>query len=268
MNARTVDPAADRRSAAPRRADLRTVTLAERPDLTAAVSAVLSSRWPTFILAGTPGHGVDLDELLAQVPEHQVVLLDSADTVLGAGMSVPLSWDQSIAGLPAGWDGAVRAGADQLHRGGRPNAACALSITMAPEATGQGLAAHLVGALKSAAASAGAVALLAPVRPVLKARYPLTDLSRYLAWRTADGAVFDPWLRMHLRLGGLQVAIASPSMTITGSIADWQSWVNMPLPGRGEYIIPAGLVPLSVDPRAGAGTYREPNVWVVHRAAP
>ncbi|HEX8629691.1 MAG TPA: hypothetical protein VF755_16110, partial [Catenuloplanes sp.] len=239
----------------------------DRPDLGDSIAGVLGSRWPAFRLAGIPGHGVDLDALVRAVPDHQVLLLDAADNVLGVGLSVPVDWDQTVDGLPAGWDGAVRAGAELLDRGGHADAVCGLSVTMTPDAAGRGLATHLVGALRAAAAQAGAVALLAPVRPLLKARYPLTSMGRYLSWRTADGEAFDPWLRLHLRLGGLQVGIAAPSISVTGSIADWQDWVDMPLPGRGEYIIAEGLVPLVVDQNAGTATYREPNVWVVHRAA-
>lgn len=264
---RPAQPRAYGPGAVPGPDDLRIVTLAERPELGDTIGHVLRSRWPAFMLAGTPGHGVDLAALVRAVPDQQVLLLDATDNVLGVGLSVPVGWDQSIDGLPAGWDGAVRAGAELLDAGGRADALCALSITMTPGATGRGLATHLVGALRTAAAQAGAVALLSPVRPLLKARYPLTSMGRYLSWRTADGATFDPWLRLHLRLGGLQVGIAAPSRTITGSIADWQDWVDMPLPGRGEYIIGAGLVPLVVDQNAGTATYREPNVWVVHRAA-
>src|SRR5690242_14307113 len=91
---------------------LRTVTLAERPDLIGSVIPVLASRWPAFMLFGRPGHGVDLADLLSRAPAHQVLLVDAADEVLAVGLSTPLAWDRTADGLPAGWDGAVAAGAD------------------------------------------------------------------------------------------------------------------------------------------------------------
>jgi GNAT superfamily N-acetyltransferase len=246
-------------------ADIRIVTLADRPDLAGSIPDVLGSRWPTFMLAGHPGHDVELTGLLAQAPGHQVLLVDAADQVLGVGLSVPLEWDGTVGGLPAGWDGAVTASADLIGRGGTPNAGCALSITLTPAATGRGLAAGMIEALKRAAANAGAAALIAPVRPVLKTRYPLTPMDLYLTWRTEDDRVFDPWLRLHVELGATVLGVADPSMTITGSVADWRDWVDLPFPGSGEYVIRGGLAPLVVDRDADAGVYREPNVWVVHR---
>ena len=55
--------------------------------------------------------------------------------------------------------------------------------------------------MRTAAVRAGLDALLAPVRPTLKERYPLTPTERYLSWRRDDGQLFDPWLRVHERLG-------------------------------------------------------------------
>jgi hypothetical protein len=240
------------------------VTLAARPDLADAIPSVLASRWPAFMLAGRPGHDVDLARLAVEAPEHQVLLLDGADEVLGVGLSVPLHWDGTTAGLPAGWDGAVTAGAGLLARGGAPTAVSALSITLAPAATGRGLAAGMIGALKHAAARAGATALIAPVRPVLKCRHPRTPMARYLTWRTGDGRVFDPWVRLHLDLGGTLLGVAYPSMTISGTVAEWQEWTGVPMPASGGYEIPGGLAPLVVDAAAGRGVYREPNVWIAH----
>jgi hypothetical protein len=244
---------------------LRTVTLAQRPDLLGRVMGVLASRWPAFMLAGRPGHDVDLVKLLTAVPQHQLLLIDDRDDVLGAGLSVPLHWDRTVEGLPAGWDGAVSAAARLLDEGGTGNAVSALSITLTPAATGRGLAEGMIRAMRAAAAGAGAEALIAPVRPVLKAQYPLIPMAQYLTWRTDDGRVFDPWVRLHQRLGALQVGVAYPSMTVTGSIAQWQDWTELSLPASGEYVIPGGLVPLTVDRRKGEAVYREPNVWMVHR---
>ena len=41
----------------------------------------------------------------------------------------------------------------------------------------------------------------APFRPSWKERYPLVPIERYAAWRRADGLLFDPWMRVHERLG-------------------------------------------------------------------
>jgi hypothetical protein len=246
---------------------LRIVTLEQRPDLAPAIPDVLASRWPTFLLAGRPGHDVNMFALLAAAPQHQVLLLDTDDAVLGVGLSVPLDWDRTVDGLPAGWDGAVSCAARLIDAGGAANAVSALSITLRPAAGGRAIAARMVTALKAAAAGVGIDALIAPVRPVLKSQYPLAPMAQYLTWRTPDDQVFDPWLRLHLRLGGVQVGVAYPSVTIKGTVAEWQEWTDLSLPAAGEYVIAGGLVPLTVDRRADLATYREPNVWFVHRTA-
>jgi hypothetical protein len=62
--------------------------------------------------------------------------------------------------------------------------------------------------MKAAAADHGLGALIAPVRPTLKDRYPLTPMERYALWERDDGLPFDPWLRVHRRLGARFLAIA------------------------------------------------------------
>lgn len=246
--------------------DLRLVTLAERPDLTDEIGALLASRWPMFMLAGHPGHDENLDALIQAFPEHQVLAVDSEDRVRGVAFSLPLAWDGSSAGLPAGWDDAVTRAAALRRSGGRAEAASALSITVASDASRRGLAVRLIEALGQATRRAGCRALIAPVRPVLKDRYPLVDLEEYLTWRTPDGEPFDPWVRTHLRVGARLLGVAAASMTITGPVADWRTWLEDPLPGTGSYVVPGGIAPLVVE--HGVGTYVEPNVWLVHDVEP
>lgn len=245
--------------------DLRLLSLADRPDLADEVGALLASRWPTFMLAGRPGHDEDLFALLQAAPEHQVVAVDADDRVRGAAFSLPITWDGTAADLPLGWDDAVsRAG---RHEPGSPvQAATALSITVAPDATRRGLAVRLIEALRDATAQAGGRALVAPVRPVLKERYPLVAMDDYLTWQTGDGVAFDPWVRTHLRLGARLHGVAESSMTISGSVEDWRRWLDDPIPGPGRYVAPGGLAPVVID--GDSGTYVEPNVWLVHDVTP
>jgi hypothetical protein len=227
---------------------------------------LLPTRWPTFMLAGHPGHDVDLTALLLSAPEHQIMLMDDRDVLCGAGLSIPVCWDGRVADLPAGWDDAVTRSAALVRSKQRPNAVCALSITLAAGLGGLDLGARMVSNLARAAYDAGATSLIAPVRPTLKSRYPLVSMERYLSWRR-DGELFDPWLRLHLRLGAKVLALSPTSMTLTGSIAEWEGWLDMKLPDDGEFVIPGGLVPLLVDTATGTATYREPNVWVQHRSS-
>jgi hypothetical protein len=237
---------------------VQTCTGSERPDLVPEVPTLLAARWPRFMLEGHPGHEVDLPALAASCLDLQVLLIDG-DQLVGAGIALPLDWDGTVAGLPSGWDNAITRSAAQPSGA----AVCALSVTFT---AGQDSAAPsvILAAMKQAARQRGARWLVVPVRPVLKTRYPITPMERYLDWRTDDGQPFDPWLRRHLTDGARILATAPVSMTITGTITEWHEWLGMALPDTGDYVIPGGLEPLHVDRDADHAVYREPNVWVCY----
>lgn len=240
-------------------------SLAERPALIQEVRTLLAKQWPAYTLIGDAGHGVDLEELLLRLPEHQLVLLDEQEVLCGVGLSLPVRWDGTAADLPAGWDDAIVSGERLLQDGVSSDTLCVLSITVTPSQTRRGLAERLITALKGRAAEIGAHSMIAPVRPAHKSQYPLIPLTDYLTWARPDGQSFDPWLRVHLRLGGEISAIAPESMVVTGSVTDWEGWLGTPLPGSGDYVIDGGLAPLRIDHEADRGIYVEPNVWVSYR---
>ena len=243
------------------------VTLADHPSMVPDIWDLLGSRWPTFTLAGRAAHGVDLERMLLTVPEQQVLVTDAYGELCGVGLSVPLRWDGTTDDLPAGWDDAIVQSSSLLAAGAPTNTICALSVTIAEDAGGRGLAERVMTGLAEVAASRGASALITPVRPNLKSRYPLVSMQSYLSWRNDQDEVFDPWLRLHLRMGATTLGVAASSMTVGGSIKEWEEWLSLPLPGSGSYVISGGLVPLQVDAEADWGVYCEPNVWVQHRVA-
>ena len=108
-------------------------------------------------------------------------------------------------------------------------------------------------------------ALIAPVRPIWKERYPLVPIERYANWRRADGRLFDPWMRVHERLGADVLKPEPCSLRITGTVAEWEEWTRMSFPESGEYWFPGGLAPLTISRDADRGRYWEPNVWMHHR---
>lgn len=64
--------------------------------------------------------------------------------------------------------------------------------------------------------------------------------------------------------GGTIIAAAPRSETMTGTVAEWESWTGMAFPATGDYVIPRGLSILHIDTVEDSGTYTEPNVWVRH----
>jgi len=102
------------------------------------------------------------------------------------------------------------------------------------------------------------------VRPALKSSYPLTSLDRYIHWRRADGRDFDPWVRVHRRLGAEILALAPQSMVIEGTVTDWEEWTGLRFPESGPYVVPGALQPVLIDHAADQGRYDDPNVWMRH----
>jgi hypothetical protein len=79
--------------------------------------------------------------------------------------------------------------------------------------------------------------LIAPVRPSRKQDYPISPIERYARWTHPDGLPFDPWIRVHVRLGGRLGRVIPRSLRITGTIADWETWTHLPFPETGEVLV-------------------------------
>jgi hypothetical protein len=179
---------------------------------------------------------------------------------------VPFAWDVHSRTLPPGGvDAVLSQGLSMLREGCAPTAASALMIVVAPERLGQGCSALCIRAMADAVRARGLADLVAPVRPTQKHRYPLAPMARYARWRRADGSHFDPWLRVHERVGGELVGVAAAAMTVRGSVREWEEWTEMAFPETGHYVLPGGLVPVEIDMERGEGLYVEPAVWVRHR---
>ena len=113
-----------------------------------------------------------------------------------------------------------------------------------------------------AARLAGLAPLVAPVRPSWKDRYPLTPIERYARWTRADALPFDPWMRVHGRLGAKILRPEPKSLRIEAPVEDWERWTGLTFPEDGDYVFPFGLAPVRVH--GGVGLYWEPNVWMLH----
>jgi len=241
------------------------VTHAERPDLEdQAQGEDFLSQWPTFMF-----HDPVADEhypiMYERCPEFQFSIIDDAGSLLANGNSIPVAWDGTLEHLPTGWDEALVRGSVGVQDGAAPTALCALQATVSSRCGGRGLGSSLVNAMKLLAQAARLESLIAPVRPSLKAEYPLIPIDDYVTWRRSDGLFFDPWLRVHERLGASVLAIALESMKIPGSRTDWETWTGLNFSTSGEYIVDGALAPIVFDADADLGVYIEPNVWMLHR---
>jgi len=235
------------------------VRYADRPDLLELRNETLSRRtFPEYMHHNEPGR-LYWGRLYDQFPDFQVALLDG-DELVAEAHAVPIPWDGSLEDLPAGWDeGFVRGMTSERE----PTCLQALAISVAPARQGQRLSSTMIQAFRDMARAAGLGSVIAPVRPTLKERYPLIPIEDYIAWRREDGSHFDPWIRLHERVGGKIIAPAPRSMVMRAPVADWEEWTGMQFPADGDYVFPEALATLQV--RNGLGTHIEPNIWLEHR---
>ena len=248
--------------------DFRVVTAAERPDLIDAMRELGASPWPEFLLDHDEVVNRLWDRLYELWPDYQFALADPGrDDLLAVGNCLPIRWDGDPSTLPAGGiDAVLESGVATFEAGLEPTAASALMIVVAPDHLGHGLSAACIEVMRGIVADHGLASLVAPVRPTEKHRYPLIPMGQYASWRRADGSLFDPWLRTHERVGGVGTGVAPASMTIRGSVAEWEEWTGLSMPETGSYVVPGALVPVEIDRERDVGLYVEPNSWMVHRA--
>ena len=188
---------------------------------------------------------------------------DDREEVVGVGHAIPAAWNGDKASLPdRGFDAMLEA--RFAPKPPTPTVLCALGITIAPEWRGQGLSLRMIERMAEIGSDCGLDTLIAPVRPTLKHRYPLTPLERYLAWRRPDGTHLDPWLRTHERLGADIVKVAQNSVVVRGTVAQWEEWTGTVFPESGAYVVPGALVPIEINRERDEGVYVEPNVWMIH----
>jgi len=246
-------------------ANYKRVTGHDRDDLLKVSSDLTVPEWPEFML-NDPVANKYWGDLYRKFPEYQFLMVDGeTEDVVASCNSVPLFWEDDFRNLPdEGWDWALAQAFEDLQRNQKPTVLCAISVTVPSRHRKKGISAHALRAMKQTGREQGLHSLIAPVRPTMKHRYPLTPMRRYVNWKDSDGIPKDPWLRVHAREGGRIVKICPRSMRITGPIDKWEEWTGMRFPGSDFYIVPGALAQVKINWDINEGTYVEPNVWMVH----
>ncbi|MGH3393801.1 MAG: hypothetical protein ACRDPO_03840, partial [Streptosporangiaceae bacterium] len=231
-------------------------TAEERPDLWATVreQGMFRDVWPEYNQHGNHT-GRYFGELFPRYAHLQVLFTDRrSDQIIGRGRTIPFRWDGTLESLAAGIDAV---GIQAVTEPGPPTALSALAAEVAADYQGGGLSGLIIMAMAGVARQHGLGPLVAPVRPSWKDRYPLIPIDRYARWQRPDRLPFDPWQRVHARLGATLLRTEPRSMDINAPVADWEAWTQMAFPDDGEYTFPGGLAPLTVTGDTGA--YWEPN---------
>ncbi len=241
---------------------MQTYSLAERPDLVPAFWSIAGD-WPAFMLED-PTSLFAYEVAVTDFPQLHLVVLDGDEPVARLH-AVPLEAD--VADLPPrGWDHAMQYAERMVATGATPDFSTVslIEARVAVDRRGEGLSGHLLAEARQRFAQLGTKDLVGPVRPTRKSREPRTPASEYAHRVRQDGLPEDPWLRVHARLGGRIVGIASLSMVIPGTLTQWREWTGLPFDTDGLVDVEGGLSPVHVDLANDHGVYVEPNVWVHH----
>ena len=243
---------------------LKTVLMKDRMDLFEAQNKIVVKVWPKFMLNDTVSNKYFF-RLYEDFPEYQYLLMQGEE-IVGSGNSLPLFWDKKPKDLPdEGWDWALIKGFEDKEKDINTNVLCAISITINPKYQRKGISSEMVKAMLKIGKVHNLESLILPARPTLKKNYPLIPMKKYIHWVREDGTPFDPWLRVHTRLGAEIIKVCPKAMKIAGSISDWKNWTGMNFPYSGKYIIPEALQPIEFDVERDIGIYFDPNVWTIHR---
>lgn len=231
----------------------------ERPELRDRKGPLLDA-WPRFMLEDEVSNRC-WGLLYERFGAFQHFLVSEDDELVAEVNSIPVELD--VDALPErGWDEALERGTTGTDT---PTVVSAIQVLIAPGRQGQGLSKLCLERMRETAVAHGFEDLVAPVRPSVKDRYPLVPIERYIRWTREDGSLLDPWLRVHAALGAELVGPCRESMTVEGSVAEWEEWTGLAFPESGDYVVRGALEPVRIDREADLGTYVEPNVWMHHR---
>ena len=200
------------------------------------------------------------DHIVARYAEYTFYICNENDTLMLSGTAVPLHYSAPLDSLPdGGWRWVISQAATNDQP---PTMLCALGIHIEKPYRGHGLTRLALQTIHDLAAQHGFTQLIVPVRPSQKANFPLIPMRDYITWQREDGLLYDAWMRAHQHTGARVLHVAAASMVVRGTVAQWVAWTGGEFPGDGQYIVPGGLVPMTVT--NGEGVYEEPNVWMVH----
>ncbi len=213
--------------------------------------------WPEYLLSwDCPGW----DEIFEQFKEYQVIVLDG-NSLAGLGFTVPIFYDGKNEDIEDDISVLILTALAQRRENVSPNRLLAISAVVNEENKGKGISSIVLKAMKDKAAQKKFKSVFLPTRPILKHKYPLIPISEYALWKNEGGEPFDPWTRLHARMGGRIFKTSESCIKIKGSSSQWLKWTGLSFISSGKYIVPGGLSPVCYDKDSDAGIYDMPCVW-------
>ncbi len=237
-------------------------TVKSRPDLAEQMQKLYAGAFPKFM--GAERVMRTYWKFVEEEFSDYQILLTSEDKVIAIVNSGAFNFDGDNAELDEGgiyWG--LKKIASDFYKNKKPNAFMALQITINPDYKGKRLSYICVKELIRLGKEKGYTRLFIPIRPSAKFKYPLMDSEKYFSWTNEEGLPFDPWIRVHVKLGATIVKKCN-GIFISGTISEWEDWTGLKFPYSGEYIVPGALQPIKVDIEKGTVEYSQENLWLVH----
>jgi hypothetical protein len=236
-------------------------TLNEKPDYADVIDELSHESWPEFLLHGDV---TNWDLLFDTFASFQIMVCDWDGDLLAVGHTVPFVWNGTVEDLPETISLIISRAYDAHINKQVPNTVSALAAMVGERYRRRGLSTEIIRQMILLASKSGCDFLIAPVRPTLKEQFPLASMDDYIQWTDQNGEAFDPWIRVHLRLGAEVLGVASCTLKVEGSVSDWEKWTGITFPESGDHIVPGALQPVSIDRSLDIGRYEDPNVWIMH----
>ncbi len=233
--------------------------LSQNPKLATIINEMDKEAWPNFLFNGT----MQSEFWLNPLSKHQdfQLIFSIEDEYVGCGRTAPIFWNGKFEDIPSGYDQVV----EEVEVKDKPwNTLVGLAGIVSKKHLGKGISYQIIKDFVALARKHDLTNILIPVRPTFKSKYPLVTMENYIQWKKGNWP-YDPWLRVHVKLGGEILKLAEPSMIVEGKVAEWQKWTGLYFGESGEYIVPGALNPVMIDLEKDYGRYVEPNVWVLHR---
>lgn len=219
--------------------------------------------WPTFLLRDIQQAGswsYVYDDFL----DYQFAYFDG-NNLVGIGNAMGLKFDDDFDKLPEkGLDWAAEKSKSDKAAGLQPNLMVAIQIMLHPDYKNKGLSYMMVNTMKDIATANGLSNIALPVRPNMKSQHPLISIDEYITLKSDDGLPYDPWIRVHTKLGAKLIHPCHQSMYVSGTVQDWSEWTGMTFDQSGNFVVEGALMPVNIDIEKNIGEYIEPNVWMVH----
>src|SRR5437879_7017973 len=222
--------------------ELKVRSLSDEPALRARFSDFHRQAWPRFLSEGN-GTGGLFPRIYTAFADFQCGVWNETGTLVAVANTIPLICDGSAADLPPDIAEILERGLAVKQEGRKATALSALAAIVDKSQRARGLSTKVIEAMAALARRHGLKTLIAPVRPSLKQLYPLTPMERYIAWARADGTHFDPWLRVHQRMGAEILRVAPKAIVVTDTVARREEWTGLRRLETGHYVVTGACRP-------------------------